>query len=321
MKSTFPVFLSSFLLATFIAFDASAAAIDWSGIAPTKIKVFYPGVASWEFLHSADHGRGASVVRSRKKACRACHVSDDGEIDIKANKIITGELTKSESHDPFEPEPIAGAPGFKDVTFQTAYDAENIYFRFQWKGSGASVADPSLEKTDSADRIVIQIARKIGSFKAYGCFITCHDDQVGMPADDGSKVTLYGYYTRDREGNLRDQSVLDGFMSKQQFIDLLEVKFVGSEVKTEDMYILEKRKKDDTNDVVATGNFENGTYTVEISRKLSTGDKDDITLEDGADFDLGFAIHDNKNHGRKHYVSYPLSVGLSAPADVEARKF
>ena len=86
------------------------------------------------------------------------------------------------------------------------------------------------------------------------------------------------------------------------------------------MHILGAREEDH-NDVTATGGYANGTYTVVITRKLNTGDKDDIMLEDGKDFDIGIAIHDNKNNERRHYVSFPLSIGLSAPADVEAKKF
>ena len=315
--TSFP-FLTSLL--TLIVFCAAptvkAADIDWGQVGAKNIKVFYPGVASWEFLKESDHGTGGPPVKTIKKACADCHVGKDGTYDINADKIITGELKKVKSGKPLEPEPVAGAKGFSEVALQVAYDAENIYLRLQWAGSGASVADPALAKDDKADRISIQIANKIKTFSLFGCFIACHDDQTGMPENSGEEKKLYGYYAADKP-----QDKLDGFLSQGQFIDLWEAYFEGPEVKTKDGYVLESRHEDQ-NDLSAAGSFEGGKYTVVITRKLSTGDARDITLQDGKDFSIGISIHDNKHKGRHHYTSFPLSVGLStAGGDVAAKKF
>ena len=309
------------MLAGFGLAGNAAADVDWSKVPVTKVKVFYPGQASWDFLRGQDHGTGAAPVKTISKACADCHVGESGEYDINANKIITGELERSKSKEPLEPQGMPGTPGFKDVDMQVAYDASNLYLRFQWQGAGASVADPSLEKDDKVDRVSVQIADKIKTFGMYGCFITCHDDEDGMPENRGSDVTLYGYYTRDKNGNVKPQGTLDGYHSKGQFIDLIEGFFVGNEVKSGDMYVLDKRHHDAKNDVAASGTFADGKYTVVLTRKLNTGDADDITLSDGKAFDLAIAIHDNKNKERRHYVSFPVSVGLSTAADVKAQKF
>ncbi|MBD3648639.1 MAG: hypothetical protein HUJ31_14570, partial [Pseudomonadales bacterium] len=58
----------------FFSIGAGATEVDWSQVPSTTVKVFYPGVASWEFLLSEDHGSGASQVARRQKACRECHV-------------------------------------------------------------------------------------------------------------------------------------------------------------------------------------------------------------------------------------------------------
>ena len=314
---TYPAFLTSFL--TLIVFCAApivkAADIDWGQVEAKNIKVFYPGVASWEFLTDKDHGTGAPPVKTIKKACVDCHVGKDGTYDINSDKIIAGELKKVKSGEPLEPEPIAGMKGFNEVAVQAAYDAENIYLRLQWTGSGASVADPSLAKDKKADRISVQIANKIKTFNMFGCFISCHDDETGMPKNSGEEKKLYGYYTAGKP-----QDKLDGYLAQGQFMDLWEVYFEGPEVKTEDEYILEDRHEDN-NDLSATGSFEGGKYTVVITRKLATGDAKDITLQDGKDFSIGISVHDNKNKGRKHYTSFPLSVGLSTAGDVKAKKF
>ena len=288
---------------------ARATEIDWGQVDAKTIKTFYPGVASWDFMRDKDHGTGGNVVKKLEKACADCHISKDGSYDIKSDKIISGELNKVDSGDPLEPELLSGMPGFKDVSVQAAYDAENIYLRFQWPGSGASTSK------EDADRVSVQIANKIKSFKLYGCFISCHDDQTDMPENRGEKVKLYGYFAKGKP-----QDKVDGYLAKGQFLDLWEAYFVGNEVKTEDEYVLESRHEDH-NDLSATGSFEGGKYTVVITRKLSTGDKGDIALTDGKSFDMGISIHDNKNKGRKHYTSFPVSVGLSASGDVTAKKF
>jgi len=299
--------------------NANAGEVDWGQVEGKAIKVFYPGVASWDFVTDEDHGTGATPVKTLKKACAECHVSKTGEYDINADKIIAGELNKVKSGDPFEPKPLAGMPGFKEVEVKAAYDAENFYLRLQWQGSGASVAEPSLAKEDKADRVSVQISDKIKSFKDYGCFIACHNDQTGMPENRGEKVKLYSYYTR-AEGQLKPQDKLDEYLSKGQFLDLWTAAFAGSEVKTSDGYVLQDRLEDQ-NDLAAKGGFEGGKYTVVITRKLATGDPKDIVLKDGSAFSAGISIHDNRNTGRQHYVSFPVSIGLSATADISAKKF
>ena len=314
-------FLSSlFLLVVFCMSNIQAAEIDWDQVETQTIKTFYPGVSSWDFVKSKNHSTGAPPVRSAKKPCKACHVGKDGSYDIGADGIISGELNMSSSGEPFEPEPSAGVNGFTDVSMQVAYDSQHIYLRFQWPGSGASVTDPSVAEDDKADRISVQLANKIKTFRLYGCFITCHDNQSGMPGNRGEDVHLYGYYTRSK-GELKPQETLDGYLSKGQLVDLWIATFEGSDVKVSDQYILQDRIKDDQNDLSVTGSFEEGKYTAVFSRKLSTGNEGDIELTDGKVFNIGIAIHDNKNTGRKHYTSFPVSVGLSTGGDITAQKF
>ena len=311
MKPEGTSYLASLLL--LVLFCAApgirAADIDWGQVESKNIKVFYPGVTSWEFLTGKDHGTGGNVVKKIEKACADCHIGKDGSYDIKSDKIIAGQLNKADSGDPLEPEPLSGMPGFKDITVQAAYDADNMYLRIQWPGTGGSTSE------EDADRVSVQFADKIKTFNLYGCFISCHDDETGMPDNRGEKKTLYGYYAAGKS-----QDKLDGYLSKDQFIDLWEAYFIGTDVKTKDGYVLDARH-DDNDDVSATGSFEGGKYTVVMSRKLKTGDKGDLPLEDGKSFSIGISIHDNKNKDRKHYVSFPISIGLSASGDIKAKKF
>ena len=320
-RSSMPILLTlvMILISFCWASHVNAAEINWGNIETKTVTAFYPGVASWDFMKDKNHGTGAAPVKTTKKTCAACHISKTGEFDINADKIISGELNMAASKKPLEPKPIPGMSGFKEVKLQAAYDAKNIYLRFQWTSAGSSVSDPSLLKDELMDRISIQISDKIKTFRNYGCFITCHSNQTGMPENRGSEINLYGYYSRSK-GKLKPQETLDGYLAKGQFIDLWIASFVGNKIIVSDQYILSDRVEDQ-NDLQATGNFKDGQYTLLISRKLSTADPKDIEFKDGGAFSIGIAIHDNQNKGRKHYTSFPVSIGLSSPADINAQKF
>ncbi len=307
------------MLPLFCVPNVNAAEVDWDKAETMSIKMFYAGVSSWEYLKGEDHGNGADVVNKMKKTCQECHISKDGVYDIRADQIISGELKMLKSGKPLEPQPVSGMEGYKDVSIQVANDADNIYLRFQWQGSGASVADPSLVQDGRADRISIQVANKIRSFRNYGCLMVCHDDQTGMPKNTGEDVKLYGYYSR-KKGNVVAQDKLDGYLAKGQFVDMWTVHFEGEQVIASDEYVLQDRIED-RNDLSATGSFEDGQYTVVVTRKLDTGDAGDVVLEDGKAFDMSVGVHDNKHKGRQHYTSFAVSIGLSTSADLTAQKF
>jgi hypothetical protein len=308
------------ILAVFSTSNVHAAEIDWGQVDAKTIKTFYPGVSSWDFMKGKDHGTGANVVKKMGKSCADCHVGKDGSYDIKSDQIISGELKKLKSGGALEPQPIEGMEGFKDVSIQAAYDADNIYLRFQWQGSGASIADPSLAKDGRADRISIQVSNKIRSFKNYGCLMVCHDDQTGMPENTGEDVKLYGYFTR-KKGNIVAQEKLDSYLAKGQFVDMWTVHFEGEQVIASDQYVLQDRVEDRNDLTTTTGSFEDGLYTVVFTRRLDTGDTGDVVLKDGKNFSMSVGVHDNKNKGRQHYTSFAVSIGLSTSADLTAQKF
>jgi hypothetical protein len=73
----------------------------------------------------------------------------------------------------------------------------------------------------------------------------------------------------------------------------------------------------DNSDV--TGAWDKGTWTVVWTRKLDTGNpQDDKILKPGEAYTFGFAVHDDNITTRGHHVSFPLTVGFGAKADIEA---
>ncbi len=67
------------------------------------------------------------------------------------------------------------------------------------------------------------------------------------------------------------------------------------------------------------GVWKDGTWTVEFTRKLDTGHPgDDKILKTPGVYTIGLAVHDDNVTTRFHHVSFPLTLGLGAAADIEA---
>jgi len=73
-------------------------------------------------------------------------------------------------------------------------------------------------------------------------------------------------------------------------------------------------------DVLASGRYADGHWTVELRRKLSTGNPDDKVMRPGRAYPVGFAVFDDTVSNRRHYVTLPLTVGLGVDGDVKAVK-
>jgi len=180
-----------------LACAADPATIDWAKIKPTELLLFYPGQSSYEWLRSDGH-KGAARQVSRGDACVTCHDDKDVEKDM-GNKIVVGG--------PLEPTPIKGKSGYKEVTVQAAFDAKNMYLRYQWKTDNPYPGTehqylrydghewkvwgfPKLDKVvqDGAqpgiyeDRMSVMIDDgKVAGFGKQGCWLTCHDGERDMP--------------------------------------------------------------------------------------------------------------------------------------------
>ncbi|OGP42929.1 MAG: hypothetical protein A2090_10180 [Deltaproteobacteria bacterium GWD2_42_10] len=320
----------------FCYYPAEAKDIDWSKISSHKVPMFYPGVASWEFLTSEDHKLGGNNIKQGKKSCPECHLSKSGEFDLRADDIASGKLRMKKSQKAFEPEPLSGKKGFINLSLQTAYDEEYIYMRLQWESTGASWNNPKIAEDGFADRVAVQLNRTQDFFKRYGCFIACHSDLNSMPAspskDEVRKhpyysslkredVRLYAYYARDNGwAAMKGDDVLKRLLNEGGLIDLWETEFKGMNAEAEDGWIFNDRRGDDKADVKSDAKWGDGKYAVVLKRKLNTGDSQDVQLKEDEKFAIGVAIHDNKANHRKHYISFPLTIGLGVKGDIKAEK-
>jgi hypothetical protein len=176
---------------------ADPAKINWSKIKATTIPLFYPGQSSYEWLRSDAH-KGANKEVKRGDSCVSCHDEEDAEKDMGENIVKGG---------PLEPTPIKGKSGHKDLSIQAAYDAKNVYLRYEWKTDNPYPGTehqylrfdgkewkvwgfPKLDKVVQEgkqpgiyeDRMSIMIDDgKVEGFAQQGCWLTCHDGQRDMP--------------------------------------------------------------------------------------------------------------------------------------------
>lgn len=176
---------------------ADPATIDWNKIKPVTIGLFYPGQSSYEWLRSPEHkGADADVIRG--DSCVSCHDDATAEQDL-GNKIVKGGR--------LEPMPVKGKSGYKALSVQAAYDAKNMYLRYQWKTDNPYPGTehqylrfdgkewkvwgyPKLDKVVQdgkqpgiyEDRMSVIIDDgKVAGFAQQGCWLTCHDGQRDMP--------------------------------------------------------------------------------------------------------------------------------------------
>ncbi len=317
----------------------AAQEIGWDKVPPYKATLFYPGVASWEFLLSDSHRLGGKNIKKGERACIECHLDEaTGNLDIGAEQIAAGNLTMKRSSQRFEPDPIPGKKGFLKVNVQAAYDDEYLYLRFDWESNGSSWKEPPAAGEERFDSVAVQVNKSQNTFKRYGCFVACHKFLASMPEAPSKKemeghpyygplkrddLRLYAFYTREEEGwtAIKKEADLKRLLGEGGLIDLWRVKFSGKKTEAEDWSIFADRLKDKQEDVAGSGDWENGRYTAVLKRKLQTGDANDVQLVPGNELTIGIAVHDNKVRQRKHYVSFPLSIGLgSATGMIKAVK-
>jgi len=310
-----------------------AASIDWSGIEPSEITLFFPGQASLEWtLKGSDHGGKRAFTKGDR--CFECH--EDEEVDI-GDLIVSGEKT--------EPTPIPGKRGSILVNIQAAHDADNLYMRFQWEDTEhAPIPFADGRKMDAENQIKLAIMLttdneddpKVEYAERAGCWQSCHHDVNYMPhkPDDAAlsgplskRLDLSGGFTKylkesriaiEIEGKdgkkrggwdkLKDEAEIQALLENGTFMDLLRYKSGTGE--SEDGYILAERIMTGGQGVNFTGSLDNGVWTVFMTRKLTSDKAGDISMAVDQWYNIGFAIHDDYSNSRFHHVSLGFKLGF-----------
>lgn len=216
-----PIAVSAAMLLT-VSVPVSAAdpaKIDWAKVPTANITLFYPGQSSYEWLRSKAHGGARKVALGT--ACVYCHDEADAEKEL-GNKLVKAG--------PLEPMPVAGKSGYKDLSVQAAYDAKNLYLRYEWKTDQSFPGTehqylrfdgkewkvwgfPKLDKVVQdgkqpgiyEDRMSIMIDDgKVAGFAQQGCWLTCHDGERDMPKQfTKEEVAANPMLTAIKKGDVR----------------------------------------------------------------------------------------------------------------------
>lgn len=71
-------------------------------------------------------------------------------------------------------------------------------------------------------------------------------------------------------------------------------------------------------DIMVNSWWEDGQWVLEFRRKLDTGNFDDKAFEAGGVYSISLAVFDDMVGGRRHYVSFPVTLGIGVDADIKA---
>lgn len=314
---------------------ASNINVDWGKAKSTDIGVFYPGVASIEWILGRKHGGKRAFTKGDR--CTECHGEEIADI---GNNIVSGESEKD-----LEPNVIPGKRGSFDVTIDATHDAENLYLRFSW-ADGEHAAVPFVDggKMDPENpmKLAFMLATDDVEYAdRAGCWGTCHADANTMPfapeqdvlkgsdlakrlnfdTGSGTGVTKYLKETRTklelkgRRGKalggwdkLKDEADVKAAQDANQFMDVVRYKS-GTGV-VEDGQILASREMHGGQGAEVEASLKNGTWSVVVKRKLKSDKAGDVNIEAGKVYNFGFAIHDDYSSARYHHVSFGYKLAL-----------
>jgi hypothetical protein len=170
------------------------AQVDWNSVPSQSLNLFWPAQSSFQWLRGADHP-GAIMVKTGG-ACLTCHKGAEEKL---GNKLVQANK--------LEPMPVEGKNGVIKLSVQIAYDAQNAYFRAQWKTRNPYPGEahpferfdgkqwkhygyPKLDKVVQdgeqpgiyEDRFSIMIDDgSVPGFANQGCWLTCHNGERDMP--------------------------------------------------------------------------------------------------------------------------------------------
>jgi len=278
------------VMGMFIAGGAWAAPPDWSKVPERKVKLFYPGQSSLEWvMNKADHSAVPDIV-DKKRACAKCHEGDANEI---GDKIVAGKPVGS-SKVVLEPKPPAGKVGWIPVTFKATHDGEKIYFRFEWVPP--KNGDVKMDKKNEVKlAMMFDGGGTVEGADLNGCWGTCHSDLRTMKDAKDDKKTKY---------------IKGADLASGKFMDLIQYRS-GKGEKPVDGHVADKRVMEGGKALVkAEGAKEGNKWVVTFERNLAGGAPGDHAITPDKIYNFGFAIHEDFSEARYHYVSLGYQFGL-----------
>lgn len=313
------------------ATSAAPGGIDWSGVEAKTVSLFYPGQASFEWVQNGrDHGGARAFLKSGER-CAECHAK---EVKDMGAKMVSGQKA--------ETSPIPGKRAFVDVRVQAAYDANNVYFRFQWPNAPHTpvpfVDGGKMDPENQAKLAIMLAGTEIERVELAGCWVTCHHDSRYMPdapkpealaaspakdvidlkggltkylAETRTEIEIKGDDGKPRGGGdrLKPKDEIAALAGKGTFMDLIRYRSGGA---AENGAVVAERTMSGGVETKAEGKLDGDTWTVVLSRPLKSDKPGDVSLEPGKLYTVSFALHDDYTAARFHHVSLEMRFGLDA---------
>ena len=277
--------------------QAAIAAPDWSKVPKRDIHVFHTGATPIEWMTKKSAHSGSAGMR-KGESCAGCH-EEKGGLNFNFKRLADKEL-----------EPV-GAPKTMTfpVSFQAAYDKDNVYIRLSFKPPADAAADAPREDKDPKHDVkaaIMFIGSKVPQGGEVGCWVSCHADVRSMPGANADKK----------------KHIASANLGGEVYADYIQWKSgVGGKGAVQvDGHVAETRvNKDGKALVKAEGENKGGTYTVTFTRKLTGGDGD-LAFAEGKVVPFGIAIHTDRTVFRFHHVSLGYKLGIGADGDIKATK-
>jgi hypothetical protein len=265
-----------------------AAPPDWQTVSIKKLRLFYPGQASIDWvMNAADHSAVSDIV-DKQRSCAKCHEGDSHDI----GKLIVAGKPAGSSKTVLEPQPIPGKAGWLPVSFQAAHDGEKLYVRLEWESPKGGA-----DKMDAANEIKATMlfdgGDTVEGAAINGCWSACHSDLRTMKNARDDKTTKY---------------VKNADLAAGRFYDLIQFRSGGKPV---DGYVADARVMEGGKSLLAAnGRKEGNKWVVTFERRLAGGAPGDHALDGERIHNFGLAIHEDHAAARYHYVSLGYQFGL-----------
>lgn len=149
-----------------------------------------------------------------------------------------------------------------------------------------------------------------------GLFLSNWDSQKGMPIYmfDPEKVAFAALRKEDLVQQKYSQD--DLFYLHTDFMIPFDPNYAFWDGDAIPTYVL-RTPAGSREGIAGSGRWEDGLWTVQMSRALDTGYVDDKALQENRTYNVAFAVH-FRAKSRFHFISYPYQMGLGVNADISA---
>ncbi len=286
-----------------IAIFGAVALLSVPAAAAETVVLFQPGQSGWEWLLVPSKRDGGKRMREGK-SCLFCH---EDEARLIGDSVIDGN--------DLEPQPVAGMPGFVELSVAATYDNENLYLKACWDAPaagrwGEGPAESLL--TFSLGSAALNVA------PIAGCWAACHMDLPAMPsANAGQSLTKYLPGSRNKMtatgggDDVRAAGDIQAQLAEGKYLEFWQLVLAGQQVTgAADGHFLAERVTHDDSAVSGSGSAQSGDCSLQLVRPLAPGGEGRHALQEGEEYTLNIALHANHAEGRYHFTSFPLRFRL-----------